>query len=48
MLTEVMRYYGLARPPIDAGFYETDHHAQVARAGEFATGGRFKSPPEAD
>ena len=31
MLTEVMRYYGLARPPIDAGFYETDHHAQVLR-----------------
>ena len=31
MLTEVMRYYGLARPLIDAGFYETDHHAQVLR-----------------
>jgi len=31
MLTEVMRYYGLARPPVDAGFYETDHHAQVLR-----------------
>jgi len=31
MLTEVMRYYGLVRPPIDAGFYETDHHAQVLR-----------------
>ena len=31
MLTEVMRYYRLARPPIDAGFYETDHHAQVLR-----------------
>jgi type II secretory pathway predicted ATPase ExeA len=31
MLTEVMRYYGLARPPIDVGFYETDHHAQVLR-----------------
>jgi type II secretory pathway predicted ATPase ExeA len=31
MLTEVMRYYGLARPPTDAGFYETDHHAQVLR-----------------
>ena len=31
MLTEVMRYYGLTRPPIDAGFYETDHHAQVLR-----------------
>jgi type II secretory pathway predicted ATPase ExeA len=31
MLTEVMRYYGLARPPIDAGFYETEHHAQVLR-----------------
>ena len=31
MLTEVMRYYRLARPPIDAGFYETEHHAQVSR-----------------
>jgi type II secretory pathway predicted ATPase ExeA len=31
MLTEVMRYYDLTRPPIDAGFYETDHHAQVLR-----------------
>ena len=31
MLTEVMRYYGLARPPIDAGFFETEHHAQVLR-----------------
>ena len=31
MLTEVMRYYGLVRPPIDAGFFETEHHAQVSR-----------------
>jgi hypothetical protein len=31
MLTEVMRYYGLARPPIDAGFFETEHHGQVSR-----------------
>jgi type II secretory pathway predicted ATPase ExeA len=31
MLTEVTRYYGLARPPIDAGFFETEHHAQVSR-----------------
>jgi len=31
MLTEVMRYYHLARPPVDAGFYETEHHAQVSR-----------------
>ena len=31
MLTEVMRFYGLARPPIDAGFFETEHHAQVSR-----------------
>jgi DNA transposition AAA+ family ATPase len=22
MLTEVMRFYGLARPPVDAGFFE--------------------------
>jgi len=31
MLTEVMRYYGLARPPTDAGFFETEHHTQVSR-----------------
>src|ERR1700733_13043639 len=31
MLTEVMRFYGLPRPPIDAGFFETDHHTQVSR-----------------
>lgn len=31
MLTEVMRHYGLARPPIDVGFFETEHHAQVSR-----------------
>ncbi|MBV8591539.1 MAG: ExeA family protein [Acetobacteraceae bacterium] len=31
MLTEVMRFYGLARPPIDVGFFETEHHAQVSR-----------------
>jgi hypothetical protein len=32
MLTEVMRYYGLARPPIDAGFYETDPRLDRSRA----------------
>lgn len=31
MLTEVMRFYALARPPVDAGFFETEHHAQVLR-----------------
>ena len=31
MLTEVMRHYGLARPPVDAEFFETEHHAQVSR-----------------
>ncbi|WP_273727398.1 hypothetical protein [Brucella gallinifaecis] len=31
MLTEVMQYYNLAKPPIDAGFYETEHHIQVSR-----------------
>jgi type II secretory pathway predicted ATPase ExeA len=31
MLTEVMQHYGLARPPIDAGFFESEHHAQVSR-----------------
>ena len=30
MLTEVMRFYDLARP-IDAGYFETEHHAQVSR-----------------
>ena len=24
MLTEVMRHYGLARPPVDVGFFETE------------------------
>jgi type II secretory pathway predicted ATPase ExeA len=31
MLTEVMQYYGLARPPIEVGFFETEHHAQMSR-----------------
>lgn len=31
MLTEVMRHYGLARPPVDIGFFETEHHAQLTR-----------------
>ena len=31
MLAEVMRQYRLARPPVDVGFFETEHHAQVAR-----------------
>jgi type II secretory pathway predicted ATPase ExeA len=31
MLIEVMRHYRLARPPVDVGFFETEHHAQVAR-----------------
>ena len=31
MLTEVMRHYGLARPPIEVGFFETEHHEQVSR-----------------
>jgi type II secretory pathway predicted ATPase ExeA len=31
MLTEVMRHYSLAREPIDVGFFETEHHAQVLR-----------------
>lgn len=42
MLTEVMLHYGLARPPIDAGFFETEHHAQVSRDIRAAiTGGRL-------
>lgn len=31
MLTEVMRFYDLVRPPTDVGFFETEHHTQVAR-----------------
>jgi hypothetical protein len=27
MLTEVMQFYGLLRPPVDAGFFETEHAA---------------------
>lgn len=30
MLTEVMREYGLEKPPVDLGFFETEHHKQVA------------------
>lgn len=42
MLTEVMRHYGLTRPPVDAGFFETEHHAQVSRDIRAAiTGGRM-------
>ncbi len=42
MLTEVMRRYGLARPPIDAGFVETERHAQVLRdIRATITGGRL-------
>src|ERR1035438_6858614 len=31
MLTEVRGHYSLARPPVDPGFFETEHHAQVSR-----------------
>jgi type II secretory pathway predicted ATPase ExeA len=31
MLTEVMTYYGLTKPPVDVGFFETEHHAQLLR-----------------
>ena len=31
MLTEVMQYYDLNRPPIDVEFFETEHHAQVSK-----------------
>ncbi|MDR3735439.1 MAG: AAA family ATPase [Acidobacteriaceae bacterium] len=42
MLTEVMRHYGLARPPIDAPFFETNHHIQISRDIRAAiTGGRL-------
>lgn len=29
MLTEVMSYYNLIKPPADVGFYETEHHVQI-------------------
>lgn len=42
MLTEVMRHYRLARPPIDVGYFETDHHKQmVADLRAAITGGRL-------
>ncbi len=42
MQTEVMRYYGLARPPVDLGFFETEHHAQLTDDLKTAiTGGRL-------
>jgi hypothetical protein len=42
MLTEVMRDCSLARPPVDTGFCETDHHAQISRdAGADILGGRL-------
>ena len=31
MLTEVMQRYGLIRPPVDVGFFETEHHTQLSR-----------------
>lgn len=31
MLTEVMRYYELARAPVDLGYFETEHHTQLIR-----------------
>lgn len=31
MLTEVMHYYGLQCEPIEAGYFETDHHEQIHR-----------------
>ena len=31
MLTEVMQRYGLTRPPVDVGFFETEHHTQLSR-----------------
>ncbi|CAI2534837.1 ATP-dependent transcriptional regulator [Serratia ficaria] len=31
MLTEVMRHYGLQNEPVDAGYFETEHHEQIHR-----------------
>ena len=31
MLTEVMRYYELARAPVDLSYFETEHHTQLIR-----------------
>ena len=39
MLTEVMREYGLKKPPVDLGFFETEHHKQVALDLRAAIGG---------
>ncbi len=42
MLTEVVREYGLKKPPVDLGFFETAHHKQVALDLRAAiTGGRL-------
>jgi type II secretory pathway predicted ATPase ExeA len=42
MQTEVMRYYGLERPPVDLGFFETAHHVQLAHDLKTAiSGGRL-------
>ena len=40
MLSEVMTYYGLARPFFDAGWFETEHHRQVARTLSWAVAHR--------
>ncbi len=42
MQTEVMRCYGLARPPVNLGFFETEHHAHLTLDLKTAiTGGRL-------
>ena len=42
MLTEVMRYYELARAPVDLGYFETEHHTQLIRDLRASiTGGRL-------
>jgi type II secretory pathway predicted ATPase ExeA len=42
MQTEVMRNYGLEKPPVDLGFFETPHHVQLAHDLKTAiSGGRL-------
>jgi len=48
MLTEVMRFYRLARPPVDAAFFETEHHTQVSRDIRAAIIGGRLTPHRAD
>ncbi len=43
MLSEVMAHYGLAQPFYDAGWFETEHHRQVARTLAWAVAHRLSN-----